>query len=65
MLLVCVPLTRQGQGSLATGRVPPDALRTVVVPDRRRIDLLALDKAGGRLVVIELKRTDDGGHMEL
>jgi hypothetical protein len=31
---------------------------------RRRIDLLALDK-GGRLVVIELKRTDDGGHMEL
>ncbi len=31
---------------------------------RRRIDLLALDKAG-RLVVIELKRTDDGGHMEL
>jgi hypothetical protein len=31
---------------------------------RRRIDLLALDK-GGRLVVIELKRTHDGGHMEL
>lgn len=31
---------------------------------RRRIDLLALDKAG-RLVVIELKRTDDGGHMDL
>lgn len=31
---------------------------------RRRIDLLAIDKAG-RLVVIELKRTDDGGHMEL
>ena len=31
---------------------------------RRRIDLLALDKQG-RLVVIELKRTDDGGHMEL
>lgn len=31
---------------------------------RRRIDLLALDKTG-RLVVIELKRTDDGGHMEL
>jgi len=30
---------------------------------RRRIDLLAVDKAG-RLVV-ELKRTDDGGHMEL
>lgn len=31
---------------------------------RRRIDLLAIDK-DGRLVVIELKRTDDGGHMEL
>jgi RecB family endonuclease NucS len=31
---------------------------------RRRIDLLALDKEG-RLVVIEIKRSDDGGHMEL
>jgi hypothetical protein len=31
---------------------------------RRRIDLLALDKTG-RLVVIELKRTEVGGHMEL
>jgi hypothetical protein len=31
---------------------------------RRRIDLLAIDKVG-QLVVIELKRTDDGGHMEL
>lgn len=31
---------------------------------RRRIDLLALDKSG-RLVVIEIKRTDDGGHMDL
>jgi len=31
---------------------------------RRRIDLLALD-TNGTLVVIELKRTDDGGHMEL
>jgi hypothetical protein len=31
---------------------------------RRRIDLLALDK-DANLVAIELKRTDDGGHMEL
>ncbi|MES2832905.1 MAG: hypothetical protein V4695_13050 [Pseudomonadota bacterium] len=30
----------------------------------RRIDLLGLDR-NGRLVVIELKRTEDGGHMEL
>jgi len=30
----------------------------------RRIDLLGLDRSG-RLVVIELKRTEDGGHMEL
>ena len=30
----------------------------------RRIDLLGLDKEAS-LVVIELKRTDDGGHMEL
>lgn len=31
---------------------------------RRRIDLLAIDK-NANLVVIELKRTTDGGHMEL
>lgn len=31
---------------------------------RRRIDLLGLDRTGN-LVVIELKRTEDGGHMEL
>lgn len=31
---------------------------------RRRIDLLGLDKKAN-LVVIELKRTEDGGHMEL
>lgn len=31
---------------------------------RRRIDLLAIDSKGD-LVVIEIKRTEDGGHMEL
>jgi hypothetical protein len=31
---------------------------------RRRIDLLAIDR-DARLVVIELKRTEDGGHMDL
>jgi len=31
---------------------------------RRRIDLLAVDK-DANIVVIELKRTDDGGHMDL
>jgi hypothetical protein len=31
---------------------------------RRRIDLLCVDRTG-RLVVVELKRTEDGGHMEL
>jgi hypothetical protein len=31
---------------------------------KRRIDLLAIDR-DGQLVVIELKRTEDGGHMEL
>ena len=31
---------------------------------RRRVDLLGVDR-GGRLVVIELKRTNDGGHLEL
>lgn len=30
----------------------------------RRIDLLCLNKSGG-LVVVEIKRTEDGGHMEL
>lgn len=31
---------------------------------RRRIDLLCLDRSG-QLVVVELKRTEDGGHMDL
>lgn len=31
---------------------------------RRRVDLLGLDK-NGNIIVIELKRTEDGGHMDL
>ena len=31
---------------------------------KRRIDLLCLDKQAN-LVVVEIKRTEDGGHMEL
>ena len=31
---------------------------------RRRIDLLCLDR-DANLVVVELKRTEDGGHMDL
>lgn len=34
------------------------------VDSNRRIDLLCLDRQG-RLVVVEIKRTDDGGHMDL
>ncbi len=34
------------------------------VDSNRRIDLLCIDKAAN-LVVVELKRTEDGGHMEL
>jgi len=34
------------------------------VDSRRRIDLLCLDRQS-RLVVVELKRTQDGGHMDL
>ncbi|MDP9397338.1 MAG: endonuclease NucS [Actinomycetota bacterium] len=34
------------------------------VDARRRVDLLCVDRQG-QLVVVELKRTEDGGHMEL
>ena len=48
------------------------ALDTLVISEefgnwedsRRRIDLLGVDKQAN-LVVVELKRTEDGGHMEL
>lgn len=51
--------------------IDPDSRLMVVAEEfgqwdesRRRIDLLALDD-DANLVVIELKRSDDGGHMEL
>ena len=34
------------------------------VESRRRVDLLCVDR-DARLLVIELKRSEDGGHMEL
>ncbi|MCY4238047.1 MAG: hypothetical protein OXC93_06805 [Rhodospirillaceae bacterium] len=34
------------------------------VDSRKRVDLLCLDRSA-RLIVVELKRTEDGGHMEL
>ncbi len=34
------------------------------VDSRRRLDLLCIDSKA-RLVVVELKRTEDGGHMDL
>src|SRR3712207_9447521 len=37
---------------------------TTLFRSKRRIDLLCVDRAG-QLVVVELKRTEDGGHMEL
>jgi hypothetical protein len=49
---------RRAEARRRSSTSPPPA------DSRRRIDLLALDKTGG-LVVIELKRTDDGRHMEL
>jgi len=51
------------------GAISPDALILAEEfgqweDSKRHIDLLGLDR-DGCLVVIELKRTDDGGHMEL
>jgi hypothetical protein len=57
---------------LLRGQIEVIAPNTLVVAEefgeweesKRRIDLLGLDR-DANLVVIELKRTDDGGHMEL
>ena len=62
---------RQVQDMLKT-RIDVIAPDTLVVAEefcdwkdsRRRIDLLGIDK-NANLIVIELKRTQDGGHMEL
>ena len=59
----------QGMFRESIGMLIPDAL--VLAEEfgdwedsRRRVDLLCLDRSA-RLVVVELKRTEDGGHMEL
>ncbi len=59
----------QGVFKRSIGILVPDAL--VLAEEygdwedsRRRVDLLCLDR-GARLLVVELKRTEDGGHMEL
>ena len=59
----------QGIFKRSIGILVPDAL--VLAEEygdwedsRRRVDLLCLDR-GARLLVVELKRTEDGGHMEL
>ncbi len=63
---------RQDLQSLLKSQIDIIAPGTLVVAEefgdwedsRRRIDLLGVDK-DANLVVIELKRTEDGGHMEL
>lgn len=79
--IVAVPKTTFSQAQLQERRDLQRLLRnsvSVIAPDtlviaeefgdwdesRRRIDLLGIDRAAN-LVVIELKRTEDGGHMEL
>ncbi|WP_420467635.1 hypothetical protein [Panacagrimonas sp.] len=63
---------RQHLQALLRQRIDVIAPDTLVIAEefgewtdgRRRIDLLGIDRLGN-LVVIELKRTEDGGHMEL
>src|SRR6056297_1503772 len=63
---------RQDLQSLLKSQIEIISPNTLVVAEefgewddsRRRIDLLGIDTAAN-LVVIELKRTEDGGHMEL
>lgn len=63
---------RQDLQAMLKGQIDIIAPSTLIVAEefgdwedsRRRIDLLGVDK-GANLVVIELKRTEDGGHMEL
>lgn len=63
---------RQDVQSLLKSRIEVLAPDTLIVAEefgewedsRRRIDLLGIDRSAN-LVVIELKRTEDGGHMEL
>ena len=63
---------RQDIQRLLRDRIEVIAPETLVIDEefvnwddsKRRIDLLAIDK-DANLVVIELKRTEDGGHMEL
>ena len=63
---------RQDLQSLLKSQIEIISPNTLVVAEefgewedsRRRIDLLGIDK-NANLIVIELKRTEDGGHMEL
>ena len=65
-------LEKQGLQNMLKTRIDIVAPDTLVVAEefscwensRRRIDLLGIDK-NANLVVIELKRSEDGGHMEL
>lgn len=65
-------LERQDLQRLLRADISPLGMDLIVIAEefgdwedsRRRIDLLCMDKQA-RLVVVEIKRTEDGGHMEL